>query len=337
MNKEDNSLRIAFAGFRHGHIMDVHSGALAMGMDIVACCEEDPATRDDLAKGGVVAVTHHDMLDMLDHVECDVVAVGDYYGRRGALIIEALERGKHVISDKPICTRLDELEQIERLTRDKGLSLGCQLDMRDKGQFITMRELITSGVVGEVHAITFGGQHPLLPESRPHWYFEEGRHGGTINDIGIHAFDMIPWLTGLAWDSIIAARSWNALTREFPYMRDAGQFMLRLSNGAGVVGDVSYLMPGAMGYSMPQYWRMTVWGAKGILETSMAMNGVEVALTDGQSRDLVAPAASVKFGYLSAFAGEVRGNPSPGALSTSDVMAASRWALKVEAASAIAS
>jgi len=45
--------------------------------------------------------------------------------------------------------------------------------------------------------------------------------------------------------------------------------MLRLSNGCGLLGDVSYLMPGPMGYTMGQYWRVTVWGAKGLLETSM--------------------------------------------------------------------
>jgi len=30
--------------------------------------------------------------------------------------------------------------------------------------------------------------------TRPAWYFEPGMHGGTLNDIAIHALDFIPWV-----------------------------------------------------------------------------------------------------------------------------------------------
>ncbi len=336
MSNVGQALRVAFAGFRHGHIMDVHAGVAASGeMDIVACCEEDSGTRDALIREGVVSITHDNIKRMLDQVDCDAVAIGDYYGKRGSIIIEALKRGKHVIVDKPVCTRLEELDEIETLVMEKGLSLGCQLDMRDKGQFIRLRELSLAGAVGEIHAITFGGQHPLLPESRPSWYFEEGKHGGTINDIGIHAIDLIPWMTGLSFKAIVAARRWNALAHDYPHMHDAGQFMLCLSNGAGVVGDVSYLMPGAMGYGMDQYWRLTVWGAKGIMETSIAMDGVDLSTTVDQQRQRVASAPGFKQGYLAAFLSEIRGKAQADALTTRDVITASRWALQIEQAAAL--
>ena len=55
-----------------------------------------------------------------------------------------------------------------------------------------LREIILSGELGEVASIHIDGQHPLNPSVRPGWYFEPGKHGGTINDIGIHAFDFVP-------------------------------------------------------------------------------------------------------------------------------------------------
>jgi len=324
MTEAHKPLRFAFAGFRHDHILGLHTGVQESAfMKIVACGEEHAQTREALARKAVVTITHTNLMDMLDHVECDVVAIGDYFGRRGSLIIECLKRGKHVIADKPVCTHLSELEEIERLTSARGLSLGCQLDMRDNGQMIKVRELVLNGAIGEIHAITFGGQHPLMPNTRPGWYFEEGKHGGTINDIGIHAFDIIPWLTGLSFDSIIAARSWNALTKEFPHMRDAGQFMLRLSNGCGVLGDVSYLMPGAMGYDMEQCWRMTLWGSKGIIETSATSDHVLLATTADQRKERISPSPSLVRGYLEAFRQEIRGCSPSAALRTHDVIAAS--------------
>ena len=52
-------------------------------------------------------LTHDDYRRMLREVECDAVAVGDYFARRGEIVIAALEAGKHVIADKPICTKLE--------------------------------------------------------------------------------------------------------------------------------------------------------------------------------------------------------------------------------------
>ena len=36
------------------------------------------------------------------------------------------------------------------------------------------------------------------------WYFEDDKHGGTINDIGIHGIDLIPYLTGLSFKRTVA-------------------------------------------------------------------------------------------------------------------------------------
>lgn len=325
-------MRVVFAGFRHGHIFDLYTGVSeSADMKIVACAEEDATTRGSLARDGKVSITHESITDMLDHVDYDIVAVGDYYGRRGSIIIESLKRGKHVIADKPTCTRLTELDEIERLTAKGRLTLGCQLDLRDNGKFIRMRELALAGAIGEIHAISIGGQHPLLPETRPHWYFEAGKHGGTINDIGIHAFDLIPWMTGLSFETLLAARSWNSIAKAYPHFKDAGQFMLSMSNGCGVLGDVSYLMPGTMGYSMDQYWRTTLWGSEGMMEASLLSPDILLATTSDQGRQRLPPAPNATRGYLKAFCLELQGCSEKNMLTTGDVIAASRMALTVQA------
>ena len=117
-------------------------------------------------------------------------------------MIKAMETGRHVIADKPMCTSLQEWERVRDLSVEKKLCVGCMLDMRNSGSYRTLRRLVQEGVIGEVHAIQFGGQHPLSYGSRPGWYFEEGKHGGTLNDIAIHALDAIPWITGKAFTMI---------------------------------------------------------------------------------------------------------------------------------------
>jgi len=329
--------RIAFLGFRHGHIRDVYRRALERpDVEIVACSEEDGGARAALEREGAVKVTHRDHRKLLENVDCDAVVVGAAFGRRGAIVADALEAGRHVLADKPACTSIAELDRIEELARKRGRAVGMMLEMRDAGVFIGMRRLVRDGAIGEVRAVAFGGQHPLLSATRPAWYHEEGSHGGTINDVAIHAIDMLPWATGLRIARIVAAREWQRGVPRGSHFRNAAQLMLAMENEAGVIGDVSYISPDSHGYSLPLYWRFTLWGSGGVLETSL--NAREIMLfKDGESSGkALPPGPPDPGGYLESFLREARGERATSAdearLTTADVFAASRVALRAQEA-----
>ena len=320
------SLRVCFIGLRHGHIFSLYRLlAEREDMEIAGVCEEDAEARASLESEGVT-VTHERYEDMLADVECDVIACGDYYAIRGERLLAALAAGRHVIGDKPLCTRLSELEQIEQRAKQKDLRVGCMLDLTASAPFQTLGRLLREGAIGEVHTIHFDGQHPLNYGSRPGWYFEEGKHGGTINDLAIHGFDAIPWLTGRTIVEVTAARAWNARLRECPFFQDGAVAMLRLDNGGVVTGDVSYLTPEGHGYAMPSYWRFCVSGAEGYAETSCKVDSVSVFPKERdafkQSLDPGRPGA-----YFEDFLQDVAGTPTPNGLDTARVLRSARVAL----------
>ena len=317
--------RFAFAGFRHAHILDLLAGVKGRDdAEVVACCEEDGATREKFRAD----ITHADFATMLREVECDVIAIGDFYARRGALAIAALRAGRHVLSDKPLCVSLDEQTIIEQLAADHRLLVGLQLDSRDSAAFRTLREIVLAGTLGEVCTIRIDGQHPLLPASRPAWYFEPGKHGGTINDIGIHAFDFVPWLTGHDWREITAARTWNAKARAHPHFHDSAQIMATLDNGAGVLADFSYLAPDKLGYQLPHYWRILIHGTRGLAETHLQAAHVTVILDESSEPDLRPAGPARPRGYLDDFLAELRG--APAGLTSGQSLRASRLALEAQ-------
>lgn len=326
-----NQTRIAFAGFRHGHIHDmVNRCKQRPDVAVVACCEEDAPTRQALAQAGQVAVTHDDYARMLREVDCDVVAIGDYYGKRGPMALAAVRAGRHVLADKPLCTTLTQLDAIESAARSGGRVVSLMLDMRDSPVFLGVREAVRSGAIGAVRAVAFGGQHPLNFGSRPGWYFEPGKHGGTLNDIAIHAIDMIPWATGLAWHTLIGARCWHHLPESAPHFNGCAQFIAQLEGGAGVVGDVSYLSPDSHGYSVPFYWRFNFWGDGGMIEA--AYNAASITLYQAgemQPRQLPLPPGRPG-GYLDSFLDEIRGRTDGLHLSGAQALAAARRALTIQ-------
>ena len=322
-------IRIAFIGFRHVHIYSLLDSCKQSGkFEVVGLCEEDPVAREEIKKNKLVDLTHDNYLKMLDEVECDAIACGDYYGKRGSIIIEALRRGKHVLTDKPVCTRQSELDEIEKLVNANNLKIGCMLGSRFNGRYIKARELIQSGAIGEIHAVNVGGQHPLNYGSRPSWYFEEDKHGGTINDIAIHAVDFVPWITGLEFSESVAALSWNAFLKDIPHFHDAGQFIARMNNNCGFICDVSYFMPDSFAYCYELYWRTTFFGRDGIIETSAIAPKVRLAKNGDKEEELLDPEPTIKAGYIYSFYDELKGLEAK--MTTADIIKATRISLKIQ-------
>ena len=154
----------------------------------------------------------------------------------------------------------------EELTVNNHLSLGALLDLRMTSAALAARDAVSCGLLGKIHNISFGGQHPLEYGARPKWYFEKGMHGGTVNDIAIHGIDLVYFITGKRLEKICSVRAWNAFAKAEPDFKDCANVMAVLSGGTGLLADVSYSMPYPMSYTPPQCWRFTMWGEKGILE-----------------------------------------------------------------------
>ena len=112
-------MNIAFAGLRHDHIYDLYNMAKNHELyTIVGEFEEDAAAREAAIEKGLTC-QYKTYDELLSDEKVEVVALGGCYGDRGQMAIDALKAGKHVIADKPLCTKLSELDEIERLAKMK--------------------------------------------------------------------------------------------------------------------------------------------------------------------------------------------------------------------------
>lgn len=281
-------IRIAFAGFRHSHILCLYEDALASdGIEVVGAFEEDAATREVMASNHGVKFTYDSYEALLCDPLVDAVAIGDYYAIRGERAIRALEAGKHVITDKPLCTSREECERIRALAAERGLTVYMMLTLRFHQSIATAKRLIETGSVGEVRAISFDGQHPLNYGTRPAWYFEEGKHGGTINDIAIHGIDAVRYLTGKRIAGVSFAHTWNAFATEEPDFCDSAVFACELTGGGMLTADVSYSAPNGLAFSLPTYWSFRVWGESGMLLFGVNLGTVKLFAKDAaQPREI---------------------------------------------------
>ena len=299
-------MKIAISGFRHGHIGSIvkEMAHYPQQLQIVAACERDPQKAEPIIKASGATITHKDLDTMLREVECDAVAVGDVYADRGAQVIKALEAGKHVLADKPMCSSPAEMRRIRQLAEEKDRKVIVALTLRYVAAWQTARRIVREGAIGEVCTATVHGQHPLnYKAGRPEWYFEQGRHGGTINDIMVHGIDSMLYVTGLPVVEVVAARAWHMQPAEVPFFQDCAQAFLRLSNGAGVMMESSY--KAVKGHATP--WTMTIWGTDG--DMTFTSSGAVTVRRPGEPAKAVEAKIENKGNIVEDFIQEVEGFP----------------------------
>ena len=288
--------KILFYGFQHGHIDGLYKLAKqTAGIEIVACLEEDEKVRPAVAERLNIQF-EEDSYDNWLKKDVDIVAIGGKYGQRGKAVIKALKAGKHVISDKPLCTSLEELTQIEALVGEGKGKISCMLDLRYMPSACRAREIMKSKRLGEVRNISFTGQHCIDYAHRPSWYFEKGMHGGTVNDLAIHGLDLVRDLTGLEVEKVDGIRTWNSYAIKNPDFKDCAVLMARLSNGAELLADVSYSAPSQV-FSMPTYWNFQIWCEKGLLTFNLINDSVTI-YEDGVKEVQVLEGIAPKSDYL---------------------------------------
>lgn len=322
------NINIALAGLRHAHTKDLIK--LANNTDGVSFCgawEEDVVARETYKMLGVnFPYTSYE--ELLSDKNVGIVMICDYYGRRGKLTIEALRAGKHVLSDKPFCTSLEELDEIEKVSFEKGLHIGCLLTARYSAATSCAKKLLESGELGEVRSVNFTGQHPLMCEKRPGWYFEDGKHGGTITDIAIHGTDLLRYLMCSGVKDISGARTWNAFAKSATDFYDSAQFMVTLENGAGVIADVSYSSPDSFGYKMPTYWQFRIWCDGGMFEFCAESDTVTVYKNE-LTKPYTLSGEKPKTNCLTDLLAEIFGR-QPEILTTNDILASMRDVLRIQ-------
>ena len=109
---------------------------------------------------------------------------------------QCLLAGRHVVIDKPFTTTLREAEELVRLGAVKRRVLSAYQNRRYVGDFVTLRQLLSEGVLGRV---TMFESHfdRFRPELRPGAWREQPQPGsGLWFDLGPHLLDQALVLFG---------------------------------------------------------------------------------------------------------------------------------------------
>lgn len=178
----------------------------------------------------------------------DVVVIATRHHLHAREVILALQAGKHVFCEKPLCLTLTELESIETAIRarpDRLLMVGFNRRFAPLVREISKR---LSGLVGPRHCIVTVNAGRLEPG---HWAEDPEIGGGRIVGEACHFIDLIRFLVGAP------------ITRAHGLAGGRGEATLHLGFADGSTGTVHYLTHGHR--SFPKE-RLEVFCAGRVLE-----------------------------------------------------------------------
>jgi predicted dehydrogenase len=251
-------LRVAVAGLKHYHVRGVlEIAADEPGIEFVAIAESDDVNRRDAQEALGVEVRYANHAELLDAERLDVLVVCEEFARRGPVALDALKAGRHVFSDKPLCTREDELHAIASLAEEKGLEVGVDFSLRWMWGGLGAR--LRDGAIGEIVSCRIAGPHALNYDARPKWYFKDGLHGGVINDLLGHGVDYARWICQCDVTRVLSATRSCAGLPQHPEFETAGTAHYEMEGGASLFGYVDYLVPSGHAAS----WHCHVVGTEG--------------------------------------------------------------------------
>jgi predicted dehydrogenase len=138
-----------------GAISQYHlEAARVLGVEVVALAdinEEAARSRRDTYFPRAAIYTDHRKLLARDDIQ--VVEIATHNNVRAGQIRDALEAGKHVLSQKPFTLDLQAGQRLVDLARERNLSLGVNQNGRWAPSFAAILAGVRSGLLGRIHSL----------------------------------------------------------------------------------------------------------------------------------------------------------------------------------------
>jgi predicted dehydrogenase len=324
--------RFAAIGLDHRHIYDMTQGLLGAG---ASCAGYTPDSSDPRVLAGFrkrfpdVPVVAKDRL--LDDPSVEFVVIAAIPRERAALAIEAMRRGKHVMTDKPGITTSGQLAEVRAAVAETKRAWSVCFGRLTTPSVQEALRLVRTGRLGRLVQVVSLAPHRLNRTLRPAWFFDRAAYGGIINDIGVHSIDQFLAFAD-APDAEIVASTIGAFGTEPAGFEDFAEFTLQTGSVRGYA-RVDWFTPDGL----PSWGdgRLFLLGTEGTLELRKNLDiegrsGTDHLFLATRETTRHIDCATMEVGYFRDFLADIRDGTQT-TMPQDDVFTACRLALAAQA------
>lgn len=167
------------------------------GAELVAVCGRDEGRTKAFADENGIPLVFTDVAEMCDSGEVDAVIISTVNKTHHPLTMAALQRGVHVLCEKPLAMNPAEADEMAAAARASGLTCMVPFTYRFMPTSQYVKRLIDEGYVGKPYLLNLRYYTGYARSGAYAWRFDLDEAGsGILGDLGTHWFDMARWLFG---------------------------------------------------------------------------------------------------------------------------------------------
>ena len=222
--------------------------------EIVALCDINQEEVDNRLGmyEGCKGYTHYQ--ELLDNPQVDLVDITVPHDMHYEIAKAALEKGKHVLVEKPIAVISEQGAELIALAKVAGVKFSVAENTRFVTAYLKAEEILKQGLLGDiwtVRTLIAGSEVHRIKD--PNLWHGKLPYGGVILDSSVHNFYLFKWLFGGIRDVLGFA---SKIVPEGE-AEDNGLILGQLANGAEFQLNTSCTM------EIPWTERVEIYGSKG--------------------------------------------------------------------------
>lgn len=289
MRRKETPSMIRLAIIGTGGMAGAHADAFkkTTGCEIVACSDIVPGRAREFADRHGIPAAYEDTAEMLDREQIDGVSVVTPDQHHKTPCLAAIERGIHVMCEKPLASNLEDAVEMAEAARAKGVLTAVNFSKRNVPGTQMAAQMVAEGRIGRVmHVECSYFQSWLVSRAWGNWRTDEPwlwrlstQHGsaGVLGDIGVHVYDMASFIVGDIAELNCDLKTFDKGVAQIgPYVLDANDsFVSAVRFTQGAIGTIQATR-WATGYINTEHIR--VFGEKGALDLNFGRPAPETLL-----------------------------------------------------------
>ncbi|MBA2941399.1 Gfo/Idh/MocA family oxidoreductase [Paenibacillus sp. CGMCC 1.16610] len=253
-----SKLQVAVIGA--GSISEMHLRSYQGNPDVelYAICDlNEERAKAKAEKYGINRV-FTDYKELLADSAIDAVSICTWNNSHAPISIAALEAGKHVLTEKPLCKTVEEALAVEKAVHRSGKTLQVGFVRRYASNTGIVKSFLDHGELGEIY---YAKASCIRRLGNPGGWFSdvERSGGGPLIDVGVHVIDLCWYLMGRPKVKSVSGNTYNKLgnranVKNLAFYKaadydaihntveDMANALIRFENGASILVDVSFTL-----------------------------------------------------------------------------------------------
>lgn len=218
-------------------------------LDIVGVCDILPEKMEEILKkhGLEKDETIHrytDYMEMLEKEKPTFVSIATESGNHAEIALHCIEKGVHVIIEKPMAMSIEDANKIIDLAEEKNVKVSACHQNRFNVAVQELRKAIETGRFGR---ISHGSIHVRWNRNQSYydqasWRGTWAQDGGALMNQCIHGIDLLRWMMGDEVEEVYGAT--RQQFHDYLEAEDVGMAVVKFKNGAiGTIEGTTNVYP----------------------------------------------------------------------------------------------